>query len=112
MTGCRSQNLRVILVARNRAAAGSGDRAARLCQRALPVPVKIRVMMRHAELLRAMPAAGPHGFTARELFNTALLQGLDPRPVMASGALDDLPVPFGGTLQRSTLRDRGGCRGW
>lgn len=63
-------------------------------QRALARACEIRGNDAAAELLRAMPAAGPHGFTARELFNTALLQGLDPRPVMASGALDDLPVPF------------------
>lgn len=47
-----------------------------------------------ARKLRETVSPGPEGFTARELHATALLHGLDSRPVHADTALDDLPVPF------------------
>jgi RHS repeat-associated protein len=47
-----------------------------------------------AATLRALTAAGPHGFTAAELHGTALTHGFDSKPVRADTALDHLPVPF------------------
>lgn len=44
--------------------------------------------------IRALTAAGPHGYTATELENTALLHGFECTPVSARPALDSLPVPF------------------
>ena len=47
-----------------------------------------------AARLRAMDAAGPHGFTARELITTASANGMIARPVQAGSALASLPLPF------------------
>lgn len=47
-----------------------------------------------ADGIRALTAAGPHGYTATELENTALLHGFECTPVSALTALDSLPVPF------------------
>lgn len=63
-------------------------------QRALARVCELRGDPAAASELRGMTAAGPHGFTARELMNTALMQGLDPEAVYASTALEALPTPF------------------
>ncbi len=41
-----------------------------------------------------LPSAGAHGFTAAELYATAVEHGCDPHPVQAALALDQLPLPF------------------
>ncbi len=47
-----------------------------------------------AKTLANLPSAGTHGFTAAELYTTALQHGQTPHPVQAALALDQLPVPF------------------
>ncbi len=74
---------------------GKHETALRDCgQRALARVCELRDDPAAASDLRHMTAAGPHGFTARELMNTALMQGLDPEAVYASTALEQLPTPF------------------
>ncbi|MEO8615798.1 MAG: RHS repeat-associated core domain-containing protein [Luteolibacter sp.] len=63
-------------------------------QKALARVAEISGNLSEATKLKETVSAGPHGFTAEELHATALLHGLDSRPVRADTALDDLPVPF------------------
>lgn len=63
-------------------------------QKSLARVAEIHGSIDTARHLRETVSAGPHGFTAEELHATALLNGLDSRPVHADTALDDLPVPF------------------
>lgn len=73
----------------------SRETALRDCgQRALAAVADGLGMPEEATKLRELPAAGSHGFTATELFATALLHGLDPAPVWATGSMGDLPTPF------------------
>jgi RHS repeat-associated protein len=73
----------------------SRETALRDCgQKALAAVADGLGLSESAKELRGLPAAGPHGFTATELFATALLHGLDPAPVWATGSLPELPTPF------------------